>query len=79
VLNREEFGLRDCGDQADPDKVHKVNFTDGSVSVEIQTESIHGSGNDRAIYRLDPKDGRLAAKIQHANEPHGLAMYNGVW
>ena len=31
-------------DQQDPNKAHKVRFTDGSVLVEIQTESIHGSG-----------------------------------
>ena len=31
-------------DQADPNKVHKVRYEDGSVLKEIQTESIHGSG-----------------------------------
>jgi streptogramin lyase len=31
-------------DQVDPNKAHKVRYEDGSVLVEIQTESIHGSG-----------------------------------
>ena len=31
-------------DQADPNKAHKVRYADGSVLVEIQTESMHGSG-----------------------------------
>ena len=31
-------------DQADPNKVFKVRYEDGSVIHEIQTESIHGSG-----------------------------------
>jgi hypothetical protein len=31
-------------DQADPNKAHKVRYEDGSVLVEIQTESMHGSG-----------------------------------
>jgi streptogramin lyase len=31
-------------DQEDPNKVHKVRYEDGSVMVELQTESYHGSG-----------------------------------
>ena len=37
--------------------------------------------NDRAIYKMDPKDGRLLAKIQLTKdqpEPHGLDLYKGV-
>jgi outer membrane protein assembly factor BamB len=31
-------------DQADPNKAHKVRWEDGKVLVEVQTESMHGSG-----------------------------------
>ncbi|PYV12908.1 MAG: hypothetical protein DMG07_15985 [Acidobacteria bacterium] len=37
--------------------------------------------NDRAIYKLDPRDGRLLAKVQLATtdpEPHGFSMHRGV-
>jgi len=37
--------------------------------------------DDRAIYQLDPKDGRLLAKIQLTKDdpaPHGLEIFNGV-
>src|SRR5690606_38049085 len=36
---------------------------------------------DRAIYKLDPSDGKLLAKIQIAEqdpEPHGMTMKDGV-
>jgi len=63
-------------DQADPNKVHKVSYTDGSVLVEIQTESIHGSGiayGDGALWiastntlktlKVDPKTGKTLASF----------------
>src|ERR1700730_3026668 len=31
-------------DQTDPNKAHKVRWEDGKVLVEVQTESMHGSG-----------------------------------
>ena len=37
--------------------------------------------NDRAIYKMDPKDGKLLAKIQLTEAdpvPHGLDMHKGV-
>ena len=37
--------------------------------------------NDRAVYKMDPKDGKLLAKIQLTRqdpEPHGLDIWKGV-
>jgi len=58
-------------DQEDPNKVHKVRYEDGSVLVELQTESIHGSGitfGDGALWiastyglttlKIDPRTGK---------------------
>jgi len=63
-------------DQEDPNKVHKVRYEDGSVLVEIQTESIHGSGitfGNGALWigstwslktlKVDPKSGQTLASF----------------
>jgi outer membrane protein assembly factor BamB len=63
-------------DQVDPNKAHKVRFTDGSVLHEIQTESIHGSGitfGDGALWvastfglkilKVDPTNGKTLASF----------------
>ncbi|HTS50337.1 MAG TPA: hypothetical protein VMH05_20470 [Bryobacteraceae bacterium] len=61
-------------DQVDPNKVFKVRFEDGSVILQLQTESIHGSGityGDGALWiastwslktlKVDPKTGKTLA------------------
>src|SRR5436309_3812563 len=63
-------------DQEDPNKVHKVRYEDGSVLVEIQTESLHGSGityGNGALWiastyglktlKVDPKTGKTLASF----------------
>jgi streptogramin lyase len=63
-------------DQADPNKVFKVRYEDGSVIQEIQTESIHGSGityGNGALWiastwtlktlKVDPKIGKTLASF----------------
>src|SRR5262249_4895361 len=63
-------------DQADPNKVFKVRYEDGSVIQEIQTESIHGSGitfGNGALWiastwtlktlKVDPKTGKTLASF----------------
>jgi streptogramin lyase len=64
-------------DQEDPNKVHKVRWADGSVLVELQTESLHGSGityGDGALWiastwglttlKIDPKTGKTLATFE---------------
>ena len=63
--------------QEDPNKVHKVRYSDGKVLKEIQTESIHGSGityGDGALWiastyglttlKVDPETGKTLATFE---------------
>src|SRR5579862_8118049 len=68
-------------DQADPNKVFQVRYSDGSVIREIQTESIHGSGityGNGALWiastwslktlKVDPRTGKTLKSFDERSE-----------